>query len=128
MEFDNDVKKISERLLQSPSPNKAIYIIQEFIYKIGNGHAGDISIYNGDLGITKALPFSVYIIDADLYINDYPADTTFNGTKIIAIENMVIGKAQHIVGMHLRSKKFFQRPWIGDCQKCCRAAWRAGLG
>jgi len=86
-EFDKDVKRISERLLQPTSPNKAIYIIQEFIYKIGNGHAGDISIYNGDLGITKALPFSVYIIDTDLYINDYPADTTLNGTKIISIEN-----------------------------------------
>ncbi|MDP2388023.1 MAG: S41 family peptidase [Bacteroidota bacterium] len=86
-EFDNEVKKISERLRQTTSQNKAIYMIQELIYKIGNGHAGDISIYNGNLGISRALPFSVYIIDTDLYINDYPADTTLNGTKIISIEN-----------------------------------------
>ena len=56
-EFNNEVKKISERLIRTNSKNQAIYMIQELIYKIGNGHAGDISVYNGDLGITKALPF-----------------------------------------------------------------------
>lgn len=86
-EFNNDVKRISERLIQTNSQNQAIYMIQELIYKIGNGHAGDISVYNGDLGITKALPFSVYILGGDLYINDYPADTSYNGTKINSIEN-----------------------------------------
>lgn len=48
-EFNNDVKRISERLIQTNSQNQAIYMIQELIYKIGNGHAGDISVYNGDL-------------------------------------------------------------------------------
>ena len=86
-EFNNEVKKISERLVRTNSQNQAIYMIQELIYKIGNGHAGDISVYNGDLGITKALPFSVYILGGDLYINDYPADTFFNGTKINSIES-----------------------------------------
>ena len=86
-EFNNDVKRISERLIQTNSQNQAIYMIQELVYKIGNGHAGDISVYNGDLGIIKALPFSVYILGSDLYINDYPADTSYNGKKINSIEN-----------------------------------------
>lgn len=85
--FDKDVKEVSERLIHTTSKYNAIYIIQEFIYKIGNGHAGNISVYNGDLEITRALPFSVYILGNDLYINDYPADTSFNGTKIHSIEN-----------------------------------------
>jgi hypothetical protein len=85
-DFDNDVKNISERLTHTTSQFKAIYLIQELIYKIGNGHAGDISVYNGDLGVLKVLPFSVYILGDELYINDYPADTSFNGTKINSIE------------------------------------------
>ena len=86
-DFNTNVKIISERLVHTNSPNQAIYIIQEFMHKIGNGHAGNISVYKGDLGITKALPFSVIILGGDLYINDYPADTSYNGKKINSIEN-----------------------------------------
>jgi hypothetical protein len=84
--FDKCVQDINQRLLATTSRFQAIYIIQELFYKLENSHAGNISVYD-DLGITKALPFSVWIIDHDLYIKNYPADTTLNGTKIISIEN-----------------------------------------
>ena len=85
-EFDQEVKTISDRLLQTSCNFKAIYIIQELVYKIGNSHAGNLSVYE-DLGVRKALPFSVFILNNELYINDYPADSTFNGSKIEKIEN-----------------------------------------
>lgn len=88
-EFDNEVKKINERLLHTASRPKAIYMIQELVYRIGNAHAGNLSVYSirNDSSITKALPFSVYIIDHGMYIKNYPADTSYNGTKILSIEN-----------------------------------------
>jgi len=85
-EFDTDVANISQRLLINSSRPKAIYMMQELFYKLGNSHAGNVSVFE-DLGITKALPFSVYIIDHDLYIRNYPRDTTLNGTRINAIGN-----------------------------------------
>jgi hypothetical protein len=85
-EFDAEVKKVSSRLEQISSAPKAIYIIEEFLYKIKSSHCGNLSIY-GDLGITQALPFSVYIVDRELYIKEYPDDSSYNGTRIISIEN-----------------------------------------
>ncbi|MCW3071379.1 MAG: hypothetical protein JWO44_1269 [Bacteroidetes bacterium] len=90
-EFDTDVANISQRLLVNSSRPKAIYMIQELFYKLGNSHAGNISVFE-DLGITKALPFSVYIIGHDLYIRNYPRDTTLNGLKINAIGNTSAAK------------------------------------
>jgi hypothetical protein len=84
-EFDKEVIHTSEKLLNTNSRYKAIYIIQELLYKIGNGHAGNVSVYNGDLDVTKALPFSVYILEHKLYICQYPSDTSFNGTEIYSI-------------------------------------------
>ncbi len=83
-EFDKQTKLVSERLLTTTSRNKAIYIIQEFFYKLGNSHAGNISIY-GDAGTTKALPMSFYIVNHQLYIKDYPADSSYNGVKVVSI-------------------------------------------
>src|SRR6266540_1515731 len=80
-DFDAEVKKVCTRLEETSSAPKAIYIIEEFLYKLKSSHCGNLSIY-GDLGIMKALPFSVYIVDTELYIKEYPADTTWNGTKI----------------------------------------------
>jgi hypothetical protein len=85
--FDSLATKTSERLSSAKSKNQAIYFIQEFMYEIGNGHAGNVSVYNGDLGVEKVLPFSVYILEGQLYINDYYQDTTYNGAKINFIEN-----------------------------------------
>ena len=88
-EFDKEVKTISQRLLQTTSRSKAIYIMQELVYKIGNAHAGNLSVYSirNDTTITKVLPFSVYILNHQLYIKNYPADTSYNGIKIQSIEN-----------------------------------------
>lgn len=85
-DFDKEVETISRRLTSIISRNQAIYIIQELIYKLGNGHAGNMSVYE-DLGITRALPFSVYIIEDELFIKDFPSDTALNGKKILSIEN-----------------------------------------
>jgi hypothetical protein len=85
-QFYTEVSEISQRLLTTTSRSKAIYIIQELFYKLGNSHAGNISVYS-DLGAEKVLPFSVYIIDHDLYIKNYPADSGLNGTQILSIEN-----------------------------------------
>ncbi len=85
-EFDKQVVLVSERLLTTSSRNKAIYIIQEFFYKLGNSHAGNISVY-GDVGTQNALPMSFYIVQNQLYIKEFPADTSFNGTKVISIQN-----------------------------------------
>jgi hypothetical protein len=84
-EFDKQAKLVSERLLATTSRNKAIYIIQEFFYKLGNSHAGNVSVYS-DAGAIKALPMNFYIVNDQLYIKDFPADPSFNGTKIISIE------------------------------------------
>lgn len=84
--FDYEVNEIRKRLMQTTSKLTAVYIIQELFYKLGNSHAGNISAY-GDLGVKKALPFNVWIIDHSLYIKNYPADTSLNGLKINTIEN-----------------------------------------
>jgi len=88
-EFDSEVKKINERLLHTSSRSKAIYMMQELVYKIGNAHAGNLSVYSirNDSSIIKVLPFSIYILNHELYIKNYPADTSYNGTKILLIEN-----------------------------------------
>jgi hypothetical protein len=92
-QFHTQVSQISQRLMIMNSRPKAIYIIQELFYKLGNSHAGNISAYS-DLGAEKVLPFSVYIIGHELYIKNYSADTSLNGTRILAIENT--GSAQII--------------------------------
>jgi hypothetical protein len=88
-EFDKNAENISQRLFHVTSNYKAIYLIQEFVFKIGNAHAGNLSVFSiyNDTSITRVLPFSVYILDHQLYIKDYPADSTYNGTKIYSIEN-----------------------------------------
>lgn len=85
-EFDRQVRLTSDRLLATTSRNKAIYIIQEFFYKLGNSHAGNVSVY-GDMGTQKALPMNFYIVDHELYIKDFPADSSFNGAKVLTIGN-----------------------------------------
>jgi hypothetical protein len=85
-EFNKQVKLVSERLQATTSRNQAIYIIQEFFYKLGNSHAGNISVY-GDVGTQKALPMSFYIVNHELYIKEFPTDSSYNGTKIISIGN-----------------------------------------
>lgn len=85
-QFDKNVYEIGTRLQTVSSRFKAIYIIQELFYKLGNSHAGNISAFE-DLGAERVLPFSVYIIDHDLYIKNYSSDTTLNGVRIFSIEN-----------------------------------------
>lgn len=85
-DFDTQVAEISQRLLVTSSRSKAIYMIQELFYKLGNSHAGNISVFD-DLGVQKTLPFSVYIIDHNLYIKNYARDSSLNGLKINAIEH-----------------------------------------
>ncbi len=108
VEFDKQVKIVSERLLTTTTRNTAIYIIQEFFYKLGNSHAGNVSVY-GDLGVTKALPMSFYVVNSELYIKNYPADTTYNGTKIISIGNT---KAEMLIDS---LKIFFLRACLNLC-------------
>jgi hypothetical protein len=88
VDFDKEVVTINERLLHTGSKSTAIYLMQELVYKIGNAHAGNLSVYSirNDTTITKVLPFSVYILDHQLYIKNYLADTSYNGTKIQSIE------------------------------------------
>jgi hypothetical protein len=84
-EFDRQVQIVSERLLKTPERNKAIYIIQEFFYKLGNSHAGNVSIY-GDAGTMKSLPMNFYIVQHHLYIKNFPSDTSYNGTRVLSIQ------------------------------------------
>lgn len=88
-EFDREVKTISERLLHTTSKYKAIYMIEELMFNIGSAHAGNLSVYSigNDSAITKVLPFSVYIIDKQLYIKNYPDNPTYNGAKVFSIDN-----------------------------------------
>lgn len=87
--FDKEVKSIKERLLRTEDESDAVYMMQELMYKIGDAHSGNISVYSlrSDTSIRNILPFSVYIINHDLYIKDYPGDTTYNGTKLLSVEN-----------------------------------------
>lgn len=85
-EFALQVKTIEKRLAETESPAKAIYIIQELFYSLKDSHSGNISIYKQDPEISKALPFSVYILGNQLYIKDYPSDPAYIGAEILSIE------------------------------------------
>lgn len=88
-EFEKEVKIISDRLLRTTNKNKAVYLIQELMYRIGSAHCSNLSAYriSTDSTIKKVLPFNVYILNSELYVKNYPADTSLNGVKIISIEN-----------------------------------------
>jgi hypothetical protein len=83
--FDKNAEVVNERLKSVKSDNEAIYIIQEFLFKIKDSHVGNVSIYHGELGVTKALPISIFILDGQLYIKGYDAAPEYNGTKILSI-------------------------------------------
>lgn len=85
--FDARVKHVEERLLTAKSRNEALYIMQEFLYDLGDSHATIVSAYY-DLGIERALPFKVLIIDDHLYIRKCPSDTTLTGAEIFSIDGV----------------------------------------
>jgi hypothetical protein len=85
-EFDQDVKTIRKRLEKIDSKSKAIYVIQELIYKIGNSHAINTSIYN-EPELKYVLPFSVFIIDKRIYIKNCPSNKSLNGIELLEINN-----------------------------------------
>jgi hypothetical protein len=85
--FDVKVKAIDERLAHTSSKNEATYIIQEFMYELGDSHAGVVSCY-GDLGVDLILPFKVFVLKDSLYIRNYDVDTAYNGAKIYSIDHV----------------------------------------
>lgn len=85
-EFDFEVKTIRKRLEAISSKSTAIYIIQELIYKLGNSHAINTSIYQ-EPELKFILPFSVFIIEKRLYIKNCPTDKSLNGLEILKINN-----------------------------------------
>lgn len=85
--FDARVKTIDERLLQAKSRNEAIYIMQEFMYDLGDSHATITSSY-GNLSVDRILPFKVDILYGRLYIRHSYADTSFNGEEIFSIDDV----------------------------------------
>lgn len=87
--FDRQVETTRRKLLQTEDESDAIYMMQELMYNIGDAHSANISVYDvrRDTTIRNILPFSVYIINHDLYIKDYPRDTTYIGTQVLSIEN-----------------------------------------
>lgn len=88
--FNQKVLEVENRLKNVDSRYKAIYIIQEFIFGLGDGHAGIISIYHEDFysEILSLIPFSVYILKDELYIKKYEINPELNGTQILAIDNV----------------------------------------
>jgi len=89
--FEQEVNRISEELLTVPSKNVAIYLIQELLFKIGDGHIGNTSVF-GTPTIKKALPFNVILLEDKLYIKDFPRYETFRGEEIIEINGISSAK------------------------------------
>lgn len=85
--FDARVKTTEERLLLAKSRNEAIYLMQEFMYDLGDSHATIVSSY-GDLSVDRVLPFKVDILYGRLYVRQYFKDTTLNGEEIVAIDGV----------------------------------------
>jgi hypothetical protein len=85
-EFNQDVKSIRKRLEKMDSKSKAIYVIQELIYKIGDSHTINTSIYK-EPELRYVLPFSVFIIDKRVYIKNCPSNKSLNGIELLKINN-----------------------------------------
>lgn len=86
--FDARAKSTEERLLTAKSRNEAIYIMQEFMYDLGDSHATITSSY-GNLFVDRVLPFKVDILYGRLYVrHNYWGDTTLNGEEIYSIDGV----------------------------------------
>lgn len=85
--FDARVVRIEERISSCTSKYEAMYIMQEFMYDLGDSHASITSSY-GNLGVQRILPFKVFVLDDKLYIRNYPAKSALNSAEIFSIDNV----------------------------------------
>lgn len=85
--FDVRVTRAESRLQQVNSTLDAIYIMQEFMYGLGDAHASITASY-GYLGVKRILPFKVFILDDRLFIRHYPEKPELNGAEIYSIDKV----------------------------------------
>jgi hypothetical protein len=92
-QFEVNVKETNGKLLKAKDQFQAAYLIQCFTYAFGDQHTGtNVFAMKNDQGPDKLLPFSVYIIRNELFIKNYSANTSLNGSKILSIDG-VLSKA-----------------------------------
>jgi hypothetical protein len=85
-QFDKELRLTENKLSGPVSRNQALYIIQEFIYKLGDHHMSTTDGFSGP-GVEKIIPFKVAITGNELFIRKFPADTSYNGAKIFSINH-----------------------------------------
>ena len=85
--FDVRVARAEARLQNVDSTLDAIYIMQEFMYGLGDAHAAITASY-GYLGVKRILPFKVFILDKRIYIRNYPERPELNGAEIYSIDKV----------------------------------------
>ena len=85
--FDAHAKSTEERLLTAKSRNEAIYMMQEFMYDLGDSHATIASSY-GNLSVNRILPFKIFILNNKIYVRSYERDTSLNGEEIFSIDGV----------------------------------------
>jgi hypothetical protein len=85
--FDARVARVEKRLEKTTSTLEAIYIMQEFMYGLGDAHAALTSSY-GYLGVKRILPFKIHIIGNRIFIRNYPEKPELNGAEIYSIDKV----------------------------------------
>jgi hypothetical protein len=85
--FNARVARVEKRLETTTSTLEAMYIMQEFMYGLGDAHAAVTSSY-GYLGVKRILPFKVHIIGDQLFIRNYPGKPELNGAEIYSIDRV----------------------------------------
>lgn len=89
--FDARVKRVDARLEKVSTVYEAIYIMQEFMYGLGDSHAAITSSY-GYLGVDKILPFKVFILDKRIFVKECPTHPELVGEEILSIDNVASTK------------------------------------
>lgn len=85
--FEARAARVEKRLEKTTTTLEAIYIIQEFMYGLGDAHAAVTSSY-GYLGVKRILPFKIHIIDDRIFIRNYPEKPELNGVEIFSIDRV----------------------------------------
>lgn len=85
--FELKAKIANTRLENVTSTLDAIYIMQEFMFELGDAHAAVTSSY-GYLGVKRILPFKVHIIGHHLYVKECPSKPELNGREIYTIDGV----------------------------------------
>lgn len=85
--FDARVARVEKRLEKATTTLDAIYIMQEFMYGLGDAHAAITASY-GYLGVKRILPFKIHIIGDRIFIRNYPEKPQLNGVEIYSIDKV----------------------------------------